>query len=168
MCHPAAIVLSTDVSFLPSQEIKGVTVSFQLPSSSQSSPCPFPTVAALAGGVQLCVYREGRVQLPGLDPQTTAWEHLNQPGPSTAPEWVELCQRVWAEPSVGTAVPAGAFAVVLPFSAQPASSQDWAASSPLGKLPCRFIWKVTKMKHGDFLCSVVDLEKTEMTAAVLC
>lgn len=26
-------------------------------------------------------------------------------------------------------------------------------SFPLGKLPCHFIWKIIKMKHGDFLCS---------------
>lgn len=93
MCHPAVIALSADVSFLPSQEIKGVPVSFQLGFSSQSSVCPFSPVAAVAGGVQLCVYREGRVQLPGLDAQTAAWEHLSQPGPAqtetgAVPAWL--------------------------------------------------------------------------------
>lgn len=86
MCHPAVIVLRADVSFLPSQEIKGVPVLFQLCSSSQSSLCPFPPVTALAGGIQLCVYREGRVQLPGLDAQTAPGKHLSHPGPAQT-EW---------------------------------------------------------------------------------
>lgn len=160
MCHPAVIVLSAQVSFLPSQEIKGVTVWFQLGSSLQSSLCPFPT---MAGGVQLCICREGRVPCLG-------WMHRQQLGSTWAkPERGQLCQPGWAEPSPGSAAPAGVFTVVFSLLSSPSQLLGLSCeSSPGENSPC-FIWEIIKMKRGDFTaCSVVDLEKTEMTAAVLC
>lgn len=90
MCHPAVILLSSQVSLLPSQEIKGVTVWFQLGSSPQSSLCPFPRVA---GGVQMCVCREGRVPCLG-------WMHRQQLGSAELRAHPgQLCQG-WAYPGL--------------------------------------------------------------------
>lgn len=156
MCHPAVILLSSQVSLLPSQEIKGVTVWFQLGSSPQSSLCPFPRVA---GGVQLFAEREGFHAWAGCTGSSL--------GAQSQEPIQGSCAR--AEPIPGSAAPAGAFPGLLPLLSSPSQLPGLSCEFPLGETSPCFIWEIIKMKRGDFTPrSVVDLEEIEMTAAVLC
>lgn len=127
---------------------------------------PISPVAAVAGGAQLCVYREGRVPCLG-------WIHRQQLG-STEPawpaqHWVSGAVPAWLGcPSTGTAAPAGLLTMVLPLLSSTSQLTGPSGEFSLGETSLCFIWEIIKMKHGDFPCSVADLEQTAMTAAVLC
>lgn len=138
----------------------------ELQSRFSSVPAPrarcahFPA-AAVAGGVQLCVHREGRVPCPGCI-HSQLWEHLSQPGPA---------QQRARRAVPGLSLPRAPLLLLQPpHGLHPSSAQ---AAGPrgefsLGETSLCFIWEIIKMKHGGFPCSVVYLEKREMTAAVLC
>lgn len=116
MCHPAVIVQSTDVSFLPSEEIKGATVLFQLSSGSQSSLYLFTTITATGcRRSAVCIYRgkHSAAWVLFMDNSLGAPE-LAWPQHNTRPSGVvPVCLGAQAEPFIGIAVPAGVFTVVL-------------------------------------------------------
>lgn len=93
MWHPAVTVLNTDVSLL-SEQIKGVTVLFQLSEGFPKLALPIHHHHCWTRSAA-CLYR-GTFSCLGCTrgAPEPAWEHLKQPGHSTA-AGMEPCQCVW-------------------------------------------------------------------------